>query len=361
MTSRSAPPRGSGHKTSLHVRIEWGASYELLATVSAFLYTGHHTYYDLGRSWFERITAEAPAAVSQLRSFAGGSVRIWDHLIGLATEAGPQHETGAFADYLARMDAEVLRLDLLGRRNRPVQRAVGIERIVEAAAGSATAQRDFMRLAWPEDAPWQMGLRQLLKASAGETKEALIALLRALDRDMSRYVDPLLPALEADAMDKHATAATLDPLALIRSAIDTAYTPTGDVAGVVLIPSFVIRPYVYFFEHADQMVFLYPVADRFTGPIGAGPPERLVKLAQALGDRGRLQILGALKERDMSVKELGAMLGLPRSTLRHHLGVLRLAGLIRPMQIGTGFPGYQLREEAATDLVELVDRFLRTS
>jgi DNA-binding transcriptional ArsR family regulator len=142
-------------------------------------------------------------------------------------------------------------------------------------------------------------------------------------------------------------------------AIDTAYTPTGDVHGVVLIPSYVVRPFVFYVEHSDQMLFIYPVADRFLDAIDLGPPDRLVRLAFALGDRGRLQILTILKERDMTLKELEDRLGLPRSTLRHHIGILRGAGLLRPMQSGAGFYSYQLRQEAATDLTELVDRFLR--
>jgi DNA-binding transcriptional ArsR family regulator len=355
MPAPMSPPAGE----SLPVRVEWGPVFELLATVAAFLHTDHHAYYDLGAEWFRKIATDAPDAASRVREFAGGSDMVWDHLFGLATETGHQHDVNSFADRIAQMDAEDLRLELLGRHYRPVQRAVGIERIEAAAMGSATAQRDFLRLAWPEDSAWQTGLRQLLKRPASETQTRLAVLLRQLNVDFARYVDPALPALEADATDKRDAAATLDPLSLIRAAIDTAYTPTGDVSAVTLIPSFVIRPFVYYIEHGDQMLFLYPVADRFVGTIGAGPPDRLVRLAAALGDRGRLEILAALKERDMSLKELAERLGLPRSTLRHHVGVLRSAGLLRPMQSGTGFSSYQLREEAAIDLTELVENFLR--
>jgi DNA-binding transcriptional ArsR family regulator len=107
------------------------------------------------------------------------------------------------------------------------------------------------------------------------------------------------------------------------------------------------------------MLFQYPVAERFLGSIAARAPDRLAMLAAALGDRGRLRILAALKERDMTLRELGETLGLPRSTLRHHISILRGAGLLRPMQSGTGFWAYGLREEAATDLAELVESFLR--
>jgi DNA-binding transcriptional ArsR family regulator len=341
------------------VRIESGPVFELLATVAAFLHKEQHAYYDLGGSWFDRIASKAPDSARRLRTFAGGSAMIWDHLFGLAVDAGPDRGTQSFADHVARMDAELLRLELLGRNDRPVQRAVGIERIERAAAGDATAQRDFLRLAWPEESAWQTGARQLLKQPAAVTQQALASLLRQLQADLSPFIDPALPALEADAAERRDAAASLDPLALIQSAIDTPYTPTGDVQGVVLIPSFVVRPFVFYIEHGDRMLFVYPVPERLTASMGAAAPDRLVRLASALGDRGRLRILAALRERNMSLKELGETLNLPRSTLRHHVGILRGAGLLRPMQSGTGFSSYQLREEAATDLSELVQKFLR--
>ena len=361
MKSAAATRRPRSVSRKLPVRIEWGPVFELVATVSVFLHRDQHAYYDLGAAWFATIESEVPDTTKQLRAYAGGSILIWDHLLGLAADAGSNHGIGAFADYVGSLDPNVLRLELLGRSMRPMQRRVGVERIERAAAGDATAQRDFLRIPYPEDPAWPTGLRQLLKRSPDETQQTLVALLRVLARDFSPYFEPMLPALRADAEAKRAASRTLEPLALIRSAIDTAYVPTGDVSEVTLIPSFAIRPFVYYIEHRDQMLFLYPVDLRFLGSVGSGPPERLVRLAAALGDRGRLQILATLKERDMTLKELGEKLGLPRSTLRHHVGILRSAGLLRPMQSGTGFSSYQLREEAATDLAELVEGFLRGS
>ena len=351
----SAPPR-----TALSVRTAYGPSFELLAITQAYLFRSHHAYYDLGRAWFAKLARSAPETFGQLRGFAGGSVMIWDHLYGIALEVGGEHDIGSFIDRVEQMHAPELRLELLGRRYRNLQRTVGIELIEEAAAGSATAQRDFLRLAWPEDSPWQTGIRELLKDSPAQTQERLVNLLRVLERDLWQHIEPTLDALAADAGEKRQAALVEDPLDVIRTAIDTAYSPSAEVNSVVLIPSFVIRPQVYYFEFTDQMLFVYPLSDRHAESLGAGPSDRLVRLAAALGDRGRLRILAALKERGMGLKELGEELGVPRSTLRHHMGILYLAGLVRPMQTGTsGFNAYQLREEAATDLAELVDKFLR--
>jgi DNA-binding transcriptional ArsR family regulator len=359
VTSRSPALQAVDPSLSPAVRVEFGPIFELLTITQALLYKRHHSYYDLGREWFAKVARESPETFELLRGFLGGSAMVWDHLFGLATEVDPRHDIGSFVKHVAGMDAAELRLELLGRRYRHMQRTVGFERLEAAAAGNATAQRDMLRLAWPEDSAWQTGLRELLKAPAAKTKADLVAVLGGLERDLARYVDTSLPALEADAAEKHELAGELAPLDLIKAAIDTAYTPSADVQRVALIPSFVVRPMVYYFEFTDQMLFVYPVSDRQAAALGIGPPDRLVRLAFALGDRGRLRILEVLKERGMTLKEIGEELGVPRSTLRHHMSILRIAGLVRPMQTGAGFNAYQLREEAATDLSEMVDKFLR--
>jgi DNA-binding transcriptional ArsR family regulator len=333
----------------------------MLATTSALLHKGHQAFYDLGRAWFTRVSREIPETYALLQAFAGGSMMIWDHIYGLAAKASPSHDISSFVEYVARMDAQELRLALLGRHYRNMQRKVGIERIEDAAAGNVTAQRDMLRLAWPEETAWQTGIREILKNPAGQTQQALVELLGALGRDLRAYIEPTLPALEADAAEKQAAQRAGTPaLDLVKAAIDTSWTPTADITAVVLVPSFVIRPQVYYFEFDDQMLFQYPVSDRHAEAVGLGPPDRLVRMAAALGDRRRLRILEALKGHGMTVKELSQELGLPRSTLRHHMGILFGAGLVRPMQSGSGFNGMQLREEAVTDLAEMVEKFLRS-
>ena len=50
---------------------------------------------------------------------------------------------------------------------------------------------------------------------------------------------------------------------------------------------------------------------------------------KALGDRTRMAILDLVLERAASVTELAAALGKPKSTVAHHVEVLRRAGLLR--------------------------------
>ena len=63
----------------------------------------------------------------------------------------------------------------------------------------------------------------------------------------------------------------------------------------------------------------------FPTSVVADQPHQL----KALGDRTRMAILDLVLERAASVTELAAALGKPKSTVAHHVEVLRRAGLLR--------------------------------
>ena len=56
--------------------------------------------------------------------------------------------------------------------------------------------------------------------------------------------------------------------------------------------------------------------------------EELLSFYKALADANRLKIVGLLAQRDYSVEELAALLGLRASTVSHHLAKLAEAGLV---------------------------------
>src|SRR5512142_1433344 len=56
--------------------------------------------------------------------------------------------------------------------------------------------------------------------------------------------------------------------------------------------------------------------------------EELLSFYKALADANRLKIVGLLAQRDYSVEELAALLGLRASTVSHHLAKMAEAGLV---------------------------------
>ena len=69
---------------------------------------------------------------------------------------------------------------------------------------------------------------------------------------------------------------------------------------------------------------------------------------KALGDKTRMAILDLVLERAASVTELAAALGKPKSTVAHHVEVLRRAGLLRVVRPArSGCDGGVLRPDRA--------------
>ncbi len=84
--------------------------------------------------------------------------------------------------------------------------------------------------------------------------------------------------------------------------------------------------------------------------------EELVAFLKVLADRSRLRILGLLSEREYTVKELAAVLGVTEPTVSSHLNMMKWRGLVIKREQGTSH-FYSLRQEGIhTLLKELTER-----
>jgi DNA-binding transcriptional ArsR family regulator len=85
----------------------------------------------------------------------------------------------------------------------------------------------------------------------------------------------------------------------------------------------------------------------------------LVKAHRALGDERRLRILHRLASRQESLHDLAAYFGVAKSTLHHHIGVLRSAGLVRvTVDAESGQTMYGLRRVALEEAARLMELYL---
>jgi DNA-binding transcriptional ArsR family regulator len=121
------------------------------------------------------------------------------------------------------------------------------------------------------------------------------------------------------------------------------------------VPSFVNRPLVTYYEFGETLIIVYPVADESVSADADAPPLRLVRLSKALGDEKRLRILRALAEGEKTLMELADMFGVPKTSMHHHMIVLRSAGLI---SVGVGSKRYRLRGDTVPDIGALLSGYL---
>jgi DNA-binding transcriptional ArsR family regulator len=83
---------------------------------------------------------------------------------------------------------------------------------------------------------------------------------------------------------------------------------------------------------------------------------RLVRLYKALADERRLRILKMLTTRSYSLQELADAFGVAKTTMHHHLGTLRTAGLVR---IQSDEHIYSLRQNTLSEVSELLEVYLK--
>ncbi|WP_148895265.1 ArsR/SmtB family transcription factor [Geothermobacter ehrlichii] len=73
--------------------------------------------------------------------------------------------------------------------------------------------------------------------------------------------------------------------------------------------------------------------------------KRLCDHLKALGDETRLRILNLLRDDELCVCDLFAVLGLPQSTVSRHLAILRRAGWVNDQRRGS-WMYYRLTDDA---------------
>jgi DNA-binding transcriptional ArsR family regulator len=191
-------------------------------------------------------------------------------------------------------------------------------------------------------------------------KERLLAFLWDWYERVFRLQEAQIrPILERDVEAKRTLQAMVSPERFIELATNgLIYGPESGIRRIVLAPSFLSRPWNKTLTHQDVKLFLYPVADESVTPDRSIPPVQLVRLYQALGDERRLRILKLLKSRSYSLQELSDEFGVAKSTMHHHLGLLRTAGLVRAR---SDEKQYSLRPETLESVSVLLESFLNNS
>jgi DNA-binding transcriptional ArsR family regulator len=165
--------------------------------------------------------------------------------------------------------------------------------------------------------------------------------------------------VERDVASRRHDRQALSPRELIeRTTGGLRWLPDSQVRRVVMAPSYFARPYNYIYQGADWRLFAYPVSDQVVGALDAAvPPQAVVRLYRALGDGTRMRILKLLADRDWYLTELAQQLELSKPTMKHHLALLRAAGLVTVTEEGS-LTYYSLRRERLDEAGAELRRFL---
>ncbi|HZO72917.1 MAG TPA: winged helix-turn-helix domain-containing protein [Ktedonobacteraceae bacterium] len=345
-------------RQGLIVQIEASLVYEFFLSLCVFSDSGNSWRpYEVGEAWFEAIRGKlAPDLLEIIKRFGFQSHEMWGHISALACTCPPPRDVPALLAYLKTIDPLELRLHLLGYYVRQHRRSTAPDVIYAAAQGDGEAQRELLRTSLPVDARWQEALRWHLSRDVTETKERLLEIVHGwYDKVFREQEMQLLPILTQDAEAKLALQAAHSPEQLIEICTGWEYVPEPGIRRVVLIPSYVIRPFNNDTESGDTQLFFYPVTDASILADPSAPPAYLLNLVKALGDERRLRILKMLSGGSYTLQELADEFGVAKTTIHHHLVQLRSAGLVR-MRISD--KRFSLRRYPIDNLGEALRKYL---
>lgn len=344
--------------TPPRVSVEVSPAYELLMSLLVAFDPGDTDTRDLPIGWTDHARGRAGAElVQRLGALSGEGCETFIHLVSLAYDTAAPRSVPAFLDHLRRTDAREIVLHLVQFYAREVRRMTPPSVIRAAVSGDASARDEFIRTSYPEWSGWSDYLRLLLSFDPESVKREIVELLELwADRVWKAEALTIMPILERDADAKRDLLRELPVDRFIPTATNgVEFSPRPGIERIVMIPSFLNRPLVTYVEFGESMLIVYPVADESVTAETDAPPLRLVRLSKALGDEKRLRILRALAESERSLVELAELFGVAKTTMHHHMIILRSAGLV---SASVGSKRYRLRTETIPDVGSLLGAYL---
>jgi len=340
------------------IRITARPAYELLLSLVAFSTPSRVDSYAIGPQWFADVDARLDDALRErIARLTNACEHVLVRLFDVAIDLPPTASAEEFVAAVEALEPGRLRLTLLGYYARRTRRRVDPAVILSAARGDPTAAR--MLIEDNSDGPeCERALATVLGLSDEAAVKLVVTTLRDWrDRvfdDLWKEIGPILDR-EVERLRGRSKELALD--AFLAEATNGAdVVPPADIDELEVFPTWVLRPWNVFWERGATMVVGVAALpdDRAADP--DAPPQRLVQLARALGDDRRLRVLRRLTTGSYTLQELSEHFGIPKTTLLHHLVMLRSVGIVR---VGPGTSGrYSLRAGMPVELHRLLDGYL---
>jgi DNA-binding transcriptional ArsR family regulator len=329
------------------IEIVAGTAFEVLLTAASVADVNWRDVFALGQAAY----AEALTVVGEdfVRRIVSVGRYGWINLTSLVTICPQPWDLGQLVSTARRCTPEELHFAAIGGDRLQLVEALPADAIRAAIAGD-TAARDRLRAAFASDENVLQATSWLLTSPSADVHETILGVLQT-------WQQRLLPPREESALGaalhglahvaRTELATTTGRTFLERTIGGVHYRPAG-LDRVLMVPSFRVAPIIVVVDGRASRVILYP-------PLGASPSDsdssgRLLELCRAVGDKTRLKLLTELRQGRRTAVELSGALAAPRTTLLHHLAMLRAARLIDVTVTARGATVYQLRPEGFVEL-----------
>jgi DNA-binding transcriptional ArsR family regulator len=339
------------------VRIVSGTGLELCAELAAFTSGPARASLESGKSWIRETRRLAGRElIERVSSHALGT---WVGVASVAAELGDDVDIRSLLDHIASIDPDRLQGRLIGADDPMYRDAVDRELVRRAADGDGTARAQVRRLL-ADGSAGRREVDRLLGAPAADLRREMHEIMVGwADRVFPHWADEAMAAVGRDIHAKRALLSRAPAQEILAAAVPgLSFEPGAWVEAIVIAPSVALRPFVVPLAVGATAFFLASVSDEAMDP-GGFAQGRLVRVAAALGDPIRLRALHELSHEDgLPAATLADRLGVERTTLHHHLGILRSAGLVGIDDRADGGWRYRVRRERIDEVGALLRSYL---
>jgi DNA-binding transcriptional ArsR family regulator len=348
------------------IDVDGGASYEIILTMwTVFNPEETGCAVDLGPKWCQGVREATPEDLAmEIQALAGPNGAVLLGLLGLVAAAPHPHDPDRVLDWIGSINPQRLRRWMLGYVGEFADPGL----IEQAADGDIDAVRQVVSTAKGGhlDEESQGHMISIFEIPGEELRDRLVQVIRRFRVEVfSEYEETFTGAINRAAAAQRATSTRDSAKAVIEEVTNGLdYEIPIGVSRVTLVPSVVVKPLSLIDQSRDTLLVFYGMADEFIDSDPEAPPSWLVKTYKALSDERRLRILRRLSEEEASLDDLVDLLGLSKSTVHHHMSVLRAAGLVRVRMSGNKnqkeSKTYALRTQALANAGAFLDTYVKT-
>jgi DNA-binding transcriptional ArsR family regulator len=339
------------------VRVVSGPAFEIVAELAAFTSGPARASLESGKAWIRAVRTSAGQDL--IRRVEAWSFPVFAALAVEALATPEPRDAVQLVAHLRALDADALQRKVAGLES-PITRAMVSDGAFDRAFAGDDHSRAELRRELGPTPQHRRGLDRLLTLTPRETQAELVAIVDDWSsRVFPAFSNDALPVVDRDVAAKRRQLETRTPEEVLRTALNGVDLVDAAARGeLVLAPTVAVRPFAAPVDSDTVTVFLCSVADESMDDDPAAPPRRLVKIAFAMGDPLRLRILRALGDDSLTATEVAERLGVDRTTLHHHLGILRSAGLLSIRDEGVAGWRYARRTDGVAEATRSLETYL---
>ncbi|WP_343769149.1 metalloregulator ArsR/SmtB family transcription factor [Clostridium malenominatum] len=315
----------SSTKITYEVHMKYSILWECALGIAASTYDElHHTLERSAEYWKTTIGKLSPDIKEELMYSRKNNT--WKTLLQLLCIKDFKN-LDHFTDYIENLKEEELRfysIPFLGLANEESRK--------KASCGDELAKLQLIK-ASSNNKFFPSYIEFIYSVTFYELKEHLVKLMRgwyeAVIKPDEEYI---LSILKRDIESKGGMLKSLTPEKFVEWVTGgRVYLPEPTISSVLLIPQYIYRPWIVEADDINTKIFYYPVSDESIHSVKDAyvPDLALIQSYKALGDEARLRIVKFLYEGDKTLQELTDKLNLAKSTIHHHLSMLRGTKLVK--------------------------------